>query len=218
MPNTPAQELAIARSPADGAQNPHRRHLLELALTGGAMAALGPMAWAQTGAPKRGGTLTIGADADPIGLDPVTLTAFSSYDFTALLYTGLLRWNADMKVEPDLATGFLNPDETTYIFRLRQGVKFHNGQPFTAEDVKYTFDRILDPASASPSATLFSGIKAVTVIEPFTVKFELRAPSATFLSYLATNPNGVIVPRGVADLKTKPVGTGPFMFESYEPN
>jgi peptide/nickel transport system substrate-binding protein len=123
-----------------------------------------------------------------------------------------------MKIEPDLATGFLTPNETTYIFRLRQGVKFHNGQPFSAEDVKHTFDRILDPASASPSAVLFAGIKAVTVIDTHTVKFELKAPSATFLSYMATNPNGVIVPKGVTDLKTKPVGTGPFVFESYEPN
>ena len=205
-------------TPAGGEPGVARRSLLQGVLAGAATAAFGPLAQAQSGTPKRGGTLVIGADADPIGLDPTTVTAYASYDFTALLYSGLLRWNADMKVEPDLATGYLTPDETTYIFRLRQGVKFHNGQAFTAEDVKYTFDRILDPATASPSATLFSGIKAVTVIDPFTVKFELKAPSATFLSYLATNPNGVIVPRGVADLKTKPVGTGPFMFESYEPN
>ena len=211
-----AFEMHTSQSPAHDDYGLYRRSLLRLALGGGALA-LSPAAFAQSGPTKRAGTLTIGADADPIGLDPTTLSAYSSYDFTALLYTGLLRWNADMKIEPDLATGYLVPNDTTYIFRLRQGVKFHNGQAFTADDVKYTFDRILDPATASPSATLFSGIKAVTVVEPFTVKFELKAPSATFLSYLATNPNGVIVPRGVADLKTKPVGTGPFVFESYEP-
>ena len=218
MQNTASQDEGIMPSLAADADAVQRRDLLQLVLTGGALAALSPMVLAQAGAPKRGGTLTVGADADPIGFDPTTLTAYSSYDFTALLYTGLLRWNAEMKVEPDLAIGYITPDETTYIFRLRQGVKFHNGQAFTAEDVKYTFDRIADPATASPSATLFSGIKAVTVIDPYTVKFELRAPSATFLSYMATNPNGVIVPRGVADLKTKPVGTGPFTFVSYEPN
>ena len=216
LPHDP--ELALRDAMAGAADGVQRRSLLQLALTGGALATLSPAALAQAGAPKRGGTLTIGADADPIGLDPVTLTAFSSYDFTALLYSGLLRWNAEMKIEPDLATGFLTPNETTYIFRLRQGVKFHNGQAFSAEDVKHTFDRILDPASASPSAVLFAGIKAVTVIDAHTVKFELKAPSATFLSYMATNPNGVIVPKGVTDLKTKPVGTGPFVFESYEPN
>ena len=210
-------ELSIGQTLPEGGHELGRRSLIRLALAGGAASMFAPMALGQQ-TPKRGGTLTIGADADPIGLDATTVTAYSSYDFTALLYTGLLRWNAEMKVEPDLATGFLNPNETTYIFRLRQGVKFHNGQAFSAEDVKYTFDRIADPATASPSATLFSGIKAVTVIDAHTVKFELKAPSATFLSYLATNPNGCIVPKGVSDLKTKPVGTGPFSFVSYEPN
>ncbi len=195
-----------------------RRQLLRMAVAGGAMAALAPLAMAQSGTPKRGGTLTIGADADPIGLDPTTTAAYSSYDFTALLYTGLLRWNANMQVEPDLATGYITPNETTYIFRLRQGVKFHNGQSFSAEDVKATFDRILDPANASPNANLFSVIKAVTVVDANTVKFELKTPSATFLNYMATNPLSSIVPKGVTDLKTKPVGTGPFIFESYEPN
>jgi peptide/nickel transport system substrate-binding protein len=209
-------ETDAATFELDAAQGLQRRSLLRLLLAGGAMSAGAVEALAQA-AGKRSGTLTIGADADPIGLDPVTVTAFASYDFTALLYTGLLRWTPDMKVEPDLATGFLNPNDTTYIFRLRQGVKFHNGQPFTAEDVKHTFDRILDPASASPSLSMYSAIKSVTVVEPHTVKFELKAPSATFLSYLATNPNGCIVPRGVTDLRTKPVGTGPFVFESYEP-
>jgi len=213
---TPREWDLIATAP-EGWHGIHRRTLLRAGLTSGALS-LSPFALAQSSAVKRSGTLTIGADADPIGLDPTTVTAYSSYDFTALLYTGLLRWNADMKIEPDLATGYLAPNDTTYIFRLRQGVKFHNGQAFTAEDVKYTFDRILDPATASPSAALFAAIKSVTVVEPFTVKFELKTPSATFLSYLATNPNGSIVPRGVADLKTKPVGTGPFIFESYEPN
>ena len=218
MTNQTPVELTPVDTLPDGAHYLQRRDLLQLAIAGGALAALSPMALAQSGAPKRGGSLTIGADADPIGFDPTTLTAYSSYDFTALLYTGLLRWNAEMKIEPDLASGYLGPNDTTYIFRLRQGVKFHNGQAFTAEDVKYTFERIADPATASPSATLFSSIKAVTVVDALTVKFELKAPSATFLSYLATNPNGVIVPRGVSDLRTKPVGTGPFSFVSYEPN
>jgi peptide/nickel transport system substrate-binding protein len=193
-----------------------RRSLLRLALAGGAIAAA-PSAFAQA-IPKRGGKLTIGADADPIGLDPVTTTAYASYDFTALLYSGLLRWNAEMKVEPDLATRFEQPDDSTYVFHLRSGVTFHNGQPFEAADVKYTFDRILDPASASPNAAIFSGLKSVTVVDAMTVRFELSGPNAAFLSYLATNPIGVIVPRGVAGLSTAPVGTGPFVFDSYQPN
>lgn len=208
----PLPETAVA----DAARDFARRSLLRFAIVGLAAGAA-PQASAQA-TPKRGGRLVIGADADPIGLDPVTLTAFSSYDFTALLYSGLLRWNADMKVEPDLATSFDQPNDTTYVFRLRSGVKFHNGQAFDAEDVKYTFERILNPASASPNATIFASIKAVTVVDPMTVRFDLHAPNAAFLSYMATNPNGVIVPRGVTDLATRPVGTGPFVFDSYQPN
>jgi peptide/nickel transport system substrate-binding protein len=208
-PTTPAHKPDLPGHAA-------RRGLLRFAVAGVALRAM-PGALAQS-IPKRGGRLTIGADADPIGLDPTTLAAFSSYDFTALLYSGLLRWNAEMKVEPDLATGFEQQNDTTYIFKLRSGVKFHNGQAFDAQDVKYTFDRIRDPATASPNAAIFASIKSVTVVDPLTVRFELNAPNAAFLSYMATNPIGVIVPRGLGELNTKPVGTGPFVFESYQPN
>lgn len=204
------------------AQGSSRRGLLRLLTAGGA--ALGsPSLWtslvlAQVQTPVAGGTLAIGADADPIGLDPVMVNAFSSFDFTSLLYTGLLRWNAQMRVEPDLATGYEQPDTKTYIFKLRQGVKFHNGKDFTAEDVRHTFDRIMNPATGSRLRALYSSVEAVTVIDPFTIKFQLYATDAAFLSNLATNPNGAIVPVGVDNINTQPVGTGPFAFEAYQPN
>jgi peptide/nickel transport system substrate-binding protein len=198
-----------------------RRNLLRLALTSGTML-LGPALLSQHAlaaeTPAAGGTLNIGADADPIGLDPTTVNAFSSFDFTSLIYTGLLRWSAEMKVEPDLALGYEQPDPKTYVFKLRQGVKFHNGQDFSAEDVKYTFDRILDPATGSRLKALYSSVESVTVVDPLTVRFSLNATDAAFLSNLASNPNGAIVPKGVGELNTKPVGTGPFVFESYQPN
>ena len=101
---------ATAGPSFDMAYDLSRRSLLRLGLTGGVvLLAPTPLAVAQSGnagsseTPVTGGTLTIGADADPIGLDPTTVTAFSSFDFTGLIYTGLLRWNAEMKIEPDLA-------------------------------------------------------------------------------------------------------------------
>lgn len=193
-----------------------RRSLLRLGLAAGALAASAPFMGAVLAA--EGGTLTIGADADPIGLDPVTVSAFSSFDFTSLLYTGLLRWNAQMQIEPDLAVSYEQPDELTYIFKLRDGVKFHNGQAFSAEDVKHTFDRILAPESTSRLKTNYSGVTAVTVVDPLTIKFELKTADAAFLNYLATNPDGAIAPKGVDNLDAQPVGTGPFVFVSYEPN
>jgi peptide/nickel transport system substrate-binding protein len=205
---------------SDSAWRLSRRSLFGLAAAGGVVAVT-PHALAAGAAAagiKRGGTLTIGADADPIGLDPKMVTAYSSYDFTSLLYTGLLRWTPDMKIEPDLATGYETPDATTYVFKLRSGVKFHNGQPFSAEDVKYTFDRVLNPATGSRLRTEFTSIRDVTVLDPQTVRFRLKSSDAAFLRYLATNPDGVIVPKGVDGLDTRPCGTGPFKFVSYQPN
>ncbi|EKF18505.1 ABC transporter substrate-binding protein [Nitratireductor pacificus] len=215
------QTIATATDETADACALSRRSLLRLGLTGGAML-MGMPAFAagdgKDGAPVAGGTLTIGADADPIGLDPTVVTAFSSADFIALIYSGLLRWNAKMEIEPDLAVSYEMPDEKTYIFKLRQGVKFHNGQDFTAEDVKYTFDRILDPATASHLRAQYSTVTAVTVVDPYTVKFELESADAAFLNYLATADDGAIVPKGVENLMTDPVGTGPFIFGSYQPN
>lgn len=204
------------------AQDPSRRSLLRwVTAAGAALGASRPWdspALAQAQTPAAGGMLTIGADADPIGLDPVTVNAFSSFDFTSLLYTGLLRWNAQMTIEPDLATGYEQPDPKTYVFKLRQGVKFHNGKDFSAADVKHTFDRIMNPATGSRLKALYSSVESVTVVDPFTVRFQLNATDAAFLSNLATNPNGAIVPVGVENLAAQPVGTGPFAFEAYQPN
>ncbi|WP_211229485.1 ABC transporter substrate-binding protein [Nakamurella lactea] len=171
-----------------------------------------------TGQSQRGGTLTIGADADPIGLDPHTTTAFSSYDFIALLFNGLLKWSPKMEIEPDLAASYETPDDTTYIFKLRDDVKFHNGQALTADDVKYTFDFIFDEKNASSHASIYATVKKVTVVDELTVKFELKTPDAAFLAYLASPAIGSIVPKGVAGQDTKPVGSGPFKFDSYTPN
>ena len=183
-----------------------RRSLLQLLAAGGTALAT-PGLWstlAAAQAPVPGGTLTIGADADPIGLDPVTVNAFSSYDFTSLLYTGLLRWNAQMKVEPDLAASYEQPDPKTYVFKLRQGVKFHNGKDFSAADVKHTFDRIMNPATGSRLKALYSSVESVTVVDPFTVKFQLNATDAAFLSNLATNPSRQNAPATISVPSSEP--------------
>lgn len=192
-----------------------RRNLLRLALAGGAMAAI-PGVFAQDATPKKGGTLTIGADADPIGLDPVLGTAFSSADFFALMYAGLLRWGPEMQHEFDLAESMEQPDDTTYVFKLREGVKFHNGQDFSAEDVKAHFDRIFGPgATPTRFQTTYANVKEVNIIDPLTVEFKLSTTDAAFLNFLATAQDGAITPKGVENLVEKPVGAGPFMFDSY---
>lgn len=205
----------------DSAHNLSRRSMLRLGAAAGGTLLMTPAAFAASHFnpdAARGGTLTIGADADPIGLDPITITAFSSFDFTSLMYSGLLRWDKDMNIEPDLATGYEMTDDLTYVFTLREGVKFHNGKVLDAEDVKYTFDRILDPATGSPRAAAFASVAEVNVLGPLTVEFKLNTSDAAFLRYLATNPHGVIVAKDVDNLDEAPNGTGPFRFGSYEPN
>lgn len=194
-----------------------RRGLFALG-AGGAAMFLAPKSFAQDGTPKRGGTLTIGADADPIGLDPITVTAFSSYDFLSLIYAGLLRWSPTMEIETDIAESYEVVDDTTYRFKIRQGVTFHNGQKLDAHDVKFTFDRSMNPETGSRLLRTYASIDSVTVLDDYTVEFKLKGPDAAFLRFLATIPDGAILPRDVTGHETAPIGAGPFKFESYEPN
>ncbi|MGH2558770.1 MAG: ABC transporter substrate-binding protein, partial [Thermomicrobiales bacterium] len=197
-----------------------RRRFLGAAAGLAGAAALPASRWsvasAQDGEPKPGGTLYIGQDFGPQDLDPNKTIAWASTNVEELIYTGLLRWTPTMEVEPDLATAYEMVDDLTYVFTLREGVTFHNDAPFSAEDVKYTFERILDPATASPHASIYSVVSAIEVVDPLTVKFTLSQPFAPLLRYLATIPYGAIVPKGATDeLSTAPVGTGPFVFQEH---
>lgn len=173
-------------------------------------------AGAMQSSPISGGKLMIGQDFGPQSMDPALTAAWASTNVIELMFTGLLRWTADMQVEPDLAESYETPDDTTYVFKLRSGVTFHNGAEFTAEDVKYTFDRILDPETASPHRTVYTSIESVDVLDPLTVQFKLSSPFAPFTRYLATMPYGAIVPNGSGEeLATQPVGTGAFAFVEH---
>jgi peptide/nickel transport system substrate-binding protein len=178
-------------------------------------------ALAQT--PKRGGVLTIGQDENPIGLDPHKTAAFSTGNIAEHIFTCLLRWDATAsRVEPDLAVSWENPDPQTFVFHLREGVKFHNGDALTSDDVKFTFQRLVDPGTRSPWVSIFSVIKEIDTPDPRTVVFRLANPFSPFLNYLATIKYTAIVSREDVkqrgDLVKGGVGTGPFMLEDFRPN
>jgi peptide/nickel transport system substrate-binding protein len=172
---------------------------------------------------KKGGTLVIAADVNPVGLDPHAVTAFSSVAIYEHLYSSLATLDYKTnKVKPDLAESWKNVDDRTVEFKLRPGVKFHGGREITAEDVKYTVDRIIDPKIAAPLISyLGPGIQA-EVVDKYTVRLKNQTPYAPLVSVFADRRPTAIVDREVVekngDLKNSVGGSGPFKLVEYTPD
>ena len=221
------------------ASGPRRRDLLR---GGAAVAALGAVggsrilapgvATAQT--PKRGGTLTVRL-WDPPHWDPYLILAFKTqipYTFT---HSRLLKHRAGPAVSPgsfpiegDLAESWSQPDETTYVFKLRKNVRFHpkppvNGRELTAEDVLYSVERFRT-VKGNPQAYMLAAVDRVEAPDRYTVKFTVKEPFAWFLDMIANPITLPIIARECVekhgDLKKAEatVGTGPWMLDSYRPN
>jgi len=170
--------------------------------------------------PKHGGTLSIGITQQVLNLDPHVATAFSSFRVMEQIYEGLLRFDNQLQLQPALAGSWtISPDGLEYTFKLRQGVKFHDGTPLTAEDVKYSFERVLNPETSSPQRSRIAAVKSIKVLSPTEVKFVLNEPFAPFLEVL---PLIYIVPKNfeekVGDPKVSTLGTGPFKLAEFGPD
>ena len=115
--------------------------------------------------PVYASVLRVGIEQEAVGLDPNIATAFASFRRIELLYNRLVTYDPSMKVVPDLAASWETPNNTTYIFHLRKNVKFHDGTEFTAKDVKFTFERILDPKTGSPAKSYLKNVKSIETFE-----------------------------------------------------
>ncbi len=165
------------------------------------------------GKPKPGGTLKAALTGEPDTLDPATSTIYTGAQVYDNIFNKLIDLDPDGNFYGQLATKWQAADEKTWVFDLVSGARFHNGEPFTPQDVKYTFERILDPKTASSYAPLYDVIDSVEVTGPTQVTFHLKSPFGPFLSNLANN--GEIVNQKAiesADPARNPVGTGPFKF------
>lgn len=174
---------------------------------------------------KPGGTITITYKDDVATLDPAIGYDWQNWSMIKSIFDGLMDYvPGTTTLRAGLAESYeISPDGLTYTFKLRPGVKFHNGREMTAEDVKYSLDRVTDPATQSPGAGFFGsiagfeaagpdGLSGVEVVDPLTVKITLSRPDATFLHVMALNFASVVPKEAVdalgSDFGKQPVGTG----------
>src|SRR5581483_2169820 len=136
------------------------------------------------GKPKPGGTLKAALTGEPDTLDPATSTIYTGAQVYDNIFNKLIDLDPDGNFYGQLATKWQAADEKTWVFDLVSGARFHNGEPFTPQDVKYTFERILDPKTASSYAPLYDVIDSVEVTGPTQVTFHLKSPFGPFLSNL----------------------------------
>jgi peptide/nickel transport system substrate-binding protein len=221
-------------------QGVRRRDLLKAGLVAGVTLSAWPLhrppaLWgAEAGQPKGGGILRVWG-YDPPHFDPHLTTNGKTHTTLSFVHSTLVRYKVGAEippgtfsVEPHLAERWEALDDTTYVFHLRQGVKWHNkpplnGRELVAEDVKFTFDRFLtEPGNADRYA--LESVDRVDVVDRYTVKFLLKEPFVWLVNVLA-NPQSmwIIAPEVVekfGDLKKaeSAIGTGPFLLERYEPN
>jgi peptide/nickel transport system substrate-binding protein len=169
--------------------------------------------------------LTWAINGDPVSVEPFGINTTGQFNYEARepVYDSLLYWDKDLRVMPGLAESFETPDDTTYIFKLRPGVTFHNGKELTAEDVKFSLDTIMTPPGdgSNPGASFFANFASVEAVDPLTLQITTSKVDPTIPGLFAWSRYTSIFP---SDLLTavnpavEAVGTGPFRLVSYTPN
>ncbi len=185
-----------------------------------------PGARGEEGTPVQGGTAVIGVLNDFSAFNPVTNTGILTDEvIKQMLFTPLIRYDEQLNVQPYLAESWELSD-TSVTFRLRQDVRWHDGQPVTAADVKFTYDLAMNPETASLLASAYMNmVESATVVDPYTIRFDFVAPHAQALEAFWWAPlprhllQGVAPAQlGQAPYNSQPVGSGPFRFGSWARN
>ncbi|MEP9372378.1 ABC transporter substrate-binding protein [Mesorhizobium sp. KR1-2] len=184
---------------------------------------------------KKGGSMIVTYKDDVSTLDPAIGYDWQNWSMIKSLFSGLMDYEpGTTDLKKALAEDYtISEDGKTFTFTLRKGVKFQNGRELTAEDVKYSIDRVVNPKTQSPGAGFFGsivgfeeasegkadGLSGITVVDPYTIKFELSRPDATFLHVMAINFSLVVpkeeVEKWGADFGKHPVGSGAFKLAEW---
>jgi peptide/nickel transport system substrate-binding protein len=208
-----------------------RRDVLKLGAVAAAASVLPAPAQAQT--PRRGGVLRIRGE-EPVHFDPHLTLSFKTMTNLSFTHSRLVKVKAGSGVRPgttplegDLAESWTQVNDTTYVFRLRRGVRWHNkppvnGRELTAEDVKYTYERFLT-IKGNPNRGVLEQVDKIEAPDKYTVRFTLKEPYAWFLDMLASTSTWIVAREAVeklGDLRRAEacIGTGPWMLERHEPN
>jgi peptide/nickel transport system substrate-binding protein len=167
-------------------------------------------------APRMGGVLKAGLTGQPDQLDPATSSIYTAAQMYDNIFDKLIVLDQTGYFLPALATSWRQLDSKTWQFTLVHNAVFHNGEPMTAQDVRYTFQRILNPKTAGAYTPLFSSIADVQVVDKYTVRFHLSQPFGPFLTNLAANGE-IVNQKAITSLDPNrhPIGTGPFKFKEW---
>lgn len=165
-------------------------------------------------------TLVVAQGTDVDNLDPHGVTSTPAAIVTEHIFETLVTLDENFQVIPRLATSWEPSSDGMYwTFKLRQGVKFHDGTPFNAEAVKFNIERLLNPDTKVPLRSYISMVQSAEVIDEHTVKIVLKYPHAPFLHRMSSASNAIISPKAVQtygqDLALHPVGTGPYKFVEW---
>ena len=184
--------------------------------------------------PRYGGTMTVAYSSDPNTFDPAVCYDATCWNNMRMLFDRLYDYVGDtMELAPQAAEGDpeISPDGLTYTIKIRSGMTFSNGDPVRAQDFAYSFSRILDPATKSPVQSFWQGVEGaeeysknptgvvpgIKALSDDELQIKLTAPDSAF-KYVLAMPHSSVIPEGSGDQQAKdPIGSGPFVFDSFEP-
>jgi peptide/nickel transport system substrate-binding protein len=186
------------------------RLLVLVALAGSSLLAISPDAWAASA-----GTVVIAQGIDPTTLDPMNHSEAAATVLANNLFDGLLERDADLNLVPLLAESYQSVNQTTWEFKLRRGIRFQNGEPFDAESVKFSLERLMDPKLKLRGASAFTPLSHVEIVDPFTVRVHSKAGWPLLPTVLTIGQAAMLPPKYYRDkdmpyLQKNPVGSGPF--------
>nr|WP_239541205.1 glutathione ABC transporter substrate-binding protein [Pullulanibacillus pueri] len=164
--------------------------------------------------------MTFAQTSKVVGLSPTMTNDSVSQNVLNQIYETLFTRDPEtMEIKPNLAKSYETPDDKTWVIHLNKGIKFSDGTPLNAEAVKYTFDKLRDPKTGAPRASLLSAVDSITTQDDLTVVIKTKKPYGPMLAALSHGNSAIISPTAdkKQDLMKKPVGSGPFMLKEWVP-